>query len=112
MSEKKELGWKDVPIGGIILTPGSSAAYKTGAWRTYRPVVNEKCIHCLTCWVICPDAAVIVEEGKMKGFDYEYCKGCGLCAKHCPPKVRAIEMILEQEAQAVAEKSGSGGGKE
>ena len=94
----KEKGWKDIPIGGMIVDAGNAAEYKTGSWRTFKPVHNmDTCIHCLFCWVYCPDEAVIVEDGKFKEFDYSFCKGCGLCAAVCPEKANAIEMILEKK---------------
>ncbi len=91
-------GWKEIPIGGVILEPGSSSCYQTGSWRTFRPVWNEeKCIHCLFCFMFCPDSAIIVEGGKIKGIDYRYCKGCGICAQECPAKVKAISMVEESQ---------------
>jgi len=94
-------GWKEIPIGGLILEAGNAEEYQTGTWRTYRPVWDEgKCIHCLFCWIYCPDSAIIVEGGKMKGIDLEHCKGCGICAQECPPKVKAIEMALESKLQS------------
>ncbi len=96
MSDEGLKGWKDIPIGGLILEPGNSAAYHTGSWRTFRPVWNEEnCIQCLFCYIYCPDSSVIVEGGKRKGFDYRYCKGCGICAQECPAKVKAITMVDE-----------------
>jgi pyruvate ferredoxin oxidoreductase delta subunit len=90
--------WRDEPIAGIVREPGTSRHYKTGSWRTYRPIhSDEKCIHCLRCWIYCPDAAVKVKNGKVVAIDYDYCKGCGICAKECPPKASAIEMKLESE---------------
>jgi Pyruvate/2-oxoacid:ferredoxin oxidoreductase delta subunit len=35
----------------------------------------------------------MVEDEKMKGFRYSYCKGCGICATECPKK--AITMKEE-----------------
>jgi len=88
---------KSPPIGGIIEKGGTAHDYVTGGWRKFRPVVDHvKCINCLICWVVCPDSAIIAEEGKMIGFDMEHCKGCGLCASECPDKVTAITM--EEEA--------------
>ncbi|HHL39598.1 MAG TPA: ferredoxin [Deltaproteobacteria bacterium] len=88
---------KELPWGGVILDAGSADAYSTGGWRKLRPVLDrDKCIDCLICWVMCPDSAIIVEDGKMTGFDLEHCKGCGICAVECPDKVKAITM--EEEA--------------
>jgi len=90
MSGKK--GWKELPIGGIVEEKGTAASYKTGSWRTFRPVRDEpKCIHCLFCWVYCPDSSILVKDGKMTGFDYEHCKGCGICASVCPAKCIKME---------------------
>jgi len=97
----KLLGWKDIPIGGMIVEAGNSDTYNTGSWRTYKPVhVEERCIHCLRCWILCPDSSVLVKDGKMVGFDYEHCKGCGICARECPPKCHAIEMVREGADEA------------
>ncbi len=82
--EKRKLGWKELPDADSI-EAGTSAEFKTGDWRSQRPVFHkENCIHCLTCWVVCPDAAIIVEDGKVTGYDYDHCKGCGICANECP----------------------------
>ncbi len=99
MSQKKQPGWKDIPIGGMILEAGNAVEYETGSWRTMRPIRDEeKCIHCLRCWIYCPDSAILVEEGKVVGIDLEHCKGCGICARECPSRVQAITMVLEIEA--------------
>jgi pyruvate ferredoxin oxidoreductase delta subunit len=99
MSQKKQPGWKDIPIGGMILEAGNAVEYETGSWRAMRPIRDaEKCIHCLRCWIYCPDSAILVEEGKVVGIDLEHCKGCGICAVECPSKVQAITMVLEIEA--------------
>ncbi len=93
------LTWKEMPIGGMIVEAGNSQQYKTGGWRTYRPVqVRNRCTDCLRCWILCPDSAVLVQDGKMVGFDYQHCKGCGICARECPPKCHAIEMQLDKES--------------
>lgn len=98
MKVKPNSGWKDIPIGGLIDEPGTAAEYVTGTWRTYKPVWDsEKCIQCLRCWIFCPDSAVKVVDGKIAGPNYQHCKGCGICARHCPPKAHALDMILDVE---------------
>jgi 2-oxoacid:acceptor oxidoreductase delta subunit (pyruvate/2-ketoisovalerate family) len=52
------------------------------------------CFECDNCYGVCPDNAVIkLGPGKRFEFDYDYCKGCGLCAAECP--CGAIDMIPE-----------------
>ncbi|MHB1000300.1 MAG: 4Fe-4S binding protein [Armatimonadota bacterium] len=99
VQEHKEPGWRDLPIGGLITEAGSSEGYITGGWRAMRPVWDAgKCIHCLICWVYCPDSAVKVNaESKITGIDYDHCKGCGICAEECPPKVKAYTMVPESD---------------
>jgi pyruvate ferredoxin oxidoreductase gamma subunit len=97
VEEQRFLTWKELNIGGIIPEGGSSARYKTGGWRVERPILNkEKCINCLLCWISCPEGAIKVQDGKIAGIDLDYCKGCGICAVECPPKVKAIDMVPEK----------------
>ncbi|HCA27695.1 MAG TPA: glutamate synthase [Betaproteobacteria bacterium] len=47
------------------------------------------CLACDNCWTLCPDEAVLktqelARDGSHYIFDYDYCKGCGLCAQECP----------------------------
>lgn len=96
MSRDKLLGWREIPIGGIVTEPGTAAEYNTGSWRTRRPVLDkEKCINCMTCWISCPDSCIKISDGKVEGIDYDHCKGCGICAEECPKKVKAITMVDE-----------------
>lgn len=98
MKVKKDATWKEIPLGGMVPEAGTADEYETGSWRAQKPHHNaEKCINCLRCWIMCPDSAIIVEEGKVVGIDYKHCKGCGICATECPPKVKAIEMKMEGE---------------
>ena len=94
----KKPGWKDIPRGSLILDAGNAELYQTGDWRSERPVWDaEKCIHCLFCWVYCPDGAIEVKDGKMVGIDYKHCKGCGICAHECPKRASALTMHKERE---------------
>ena len=91
-------GWKEIPIGGLIVEAGNSAEYETGGWRSSRPVVDmEKCVHCMICWVYCPDGAIMVKDEKLIGIDLDHCKGCGICARECPRE--AITMVEEAKAR-------------
>jgi NADPH-dependent glutamate synthase beta subunit-like oxidoreductase len=43
------------------------------------------CFECDNCYGVCPDNAVIkLGPGKRFQFNYDYCKGCGLCVSECP----------------------------
>ncbi|MEM2739331.1 MAG: pyruvate synthase subunit PorD [Candidatus Bathyarchaeia archaeon] len=87
-------GWREIPIGGILVEPGSAAEYRTGDWRLFRPVIDySKCIKCLLCWIYCPEPAVVRKDDDSVEIDYYHCKGCGICASECP--VKAISMMEE-----------------
>ena len=89
-------GYKDLPEGGVIPERGNSVLYKTGEWRSMKPVYYpEGCVHCLLCWAFCPEPAIEVENGRMLGIDYDHCKGCGICARECPRKEKALQMVRE-----------------
>jgi len=93
LTSKEKTGWTSLPIGGVLHEAGSSLKYKTGDWRAFKPLVNkEKCSNCLLCWIYCPDSAILRRE-KWVEVNYDYCKGCGICARECPLKV--IEMVEE-----------------
>ena len=88
---------KELASGGVV-EGGTAHGYYTGGWRKLKPIVDlDRCTSCLICWVMCPDSAVITENGKMVGFDLDHCKGCGICAVECPDKVKAIKMVEEAE---------------
>lgn len=95
--KKEKKGWKELPIG-LSLKSGTSQEFETGDWRSDKPIWDEKkCTHCLICWIYCPDSAIIIKDGKVQGIDYRYCKGCGICAEECPPKIKAITMVREEK---------------
>jgi len=92
----EEIRWQDLEIGGTVSEPGSSREYKTGTWRSLRPVVDkDQCIRCGVCWLYCPDVAIDQSEDGHFQADLEYCKGCGICARECP--VGCITMVIEEE---------------
>ncbi len=48
-----------------------------------------ECMACDNCWTLCPDNSVLkVKDHCLDAsdyvFDYDHCKGCGLCAHECP----------------------------
>ncbi|MDP2762624.1 MAG: NAD(P)-binding protein [Sideroxyarcus sp.] len=52
------------------------------------------CFECDNCYGVCPDNAVIkLGPGKRFEFNYDYCKGCGICVAECP--CGAIKMVAE-----------------
>lgn len=52
------------------------------------------CFECDNCYAVCPDNAVIkLGAGNRFAINYDYCKGCGLCAAECP--CGAIDTIRE-----------------
>ncbi|MGD8346140.1 MAG: 2-oxoacid:acceptor oxidoreductase family protein [Lysobacterales bacterium] len=98
------LGYETAPIGGIIPNAGNTISNDLSASRTgYMPkFAAAKCIHCGLCATVCPDFCLSWtheddEEGvsriRLKGIDYQYCKGCMRCVETCPTEalVRVTE---------------------
>ena len=90
------LTWKDIEIGFIVTEPGSASQYRTGDWRSQKPIFDlEKCIKCGLCYIYCPEGCISQNaEGDFEA-DMYYCKGCGICARECPKEV--ITMVEEEE---------------
>ena len=66
----------------------------TASWRTLKPVIRlEGCTKCNFCWKFCPDDAIEFDSVGFPRIREAYCKGCGICAAECPPRV--IEMVEE-----------------
>ncbi len=66
----------------------------TALFEARRCLSCGNCFECDNCYGVCPDSAVIkLGPGERYRFDYDYCKGCGICAEECP--CGAISMIPE-----------------
>ncbi len=89
---------KKYPVETSLSYPKKGAMGKTGSWRVFHPTLSkEKCVKCLRCWVFCPEGCIKRAEDGSVSIDYDYCKGCGVCAKECA--VKAIVMTREDEEQ-------------
>ena len=66
----------------------------TRSFEARRCLSCGNCFECDNCYGVCPDNAVIkLGPGKRFEFNYDYCKGCGLCVAECP--CGAIKMVPE-----------------
>lgn len=93
-------GWKDLNPGAVVTEAGNAEQFKTGSWRTFRPRwIEENCIQCMFCWTYCPDMAIKAKDGKRGEFNYDYCKGCGICALECPGKKGKKAIVMEEEGK-------------
>ena len=53
------------------------------------------CFECDNCYGVCPDNSVIkLGPGQRFQFNYDYCKGCGICVAECP--CGAIKMVPDE----------------
>jgi 2-oxoacid:acceptor oxidoreductase delta subunit (pyruvate/2-ketoisovalerate family) len=69
----------------------------TALFEARRCLSCGSCFACDNCYGVCPDNAVIKLDptgSYAYEIDYDYCKGCGLCAQECP--CGAIEMEPER----------------
>jgi len=66
---------------------------RTGNWRFSRPeLAEEDCIMCELCIEFCPDVSIHQAESEESVVvDYDYCKGCGICAQVCPTDAFTME---------------------
>jgi len=77
----------DEVVGGL--------AEATALFEARRCMSCGTCFECDNCFGLCPDNAVI-KLGPGNGFaiDYDFCKGCGICATECP--AGAIDLVPEE----------------
>jgi 2-oxoacid:acceptor oxidoreductase delta subunit (pyruvate/2-ketoisovalerate family) len=69
---------------------------KTALYEARRCFSCGNCFSCDNCYGMCPDNAVVKlgSTSEPYALDYDYCKGCGICAAECP--CGAIEMVPEE----------------
>ena len=66
----------------------------TALFEARRCMSCGNCFECDNCYGVCPDNAVIkLGAGKRFEFNFDYCKGCGICVSECP--CGAIKMVPE-----------------
>lgn len=80
---------------GAVAQPGTSRRHKTGSWRVdKRPhFLHVRCTADDLCALSCPEGCIYGQGKNTYYSDYDYCKGCGICAQICP--VDDIEMVPE-----------------
>jgi NADPH-dependent glutamate synthase beta subunit-like oxidoreductase len=67
----------------------------TAQFEARRCLSCGNCFECDNCYGVCPDNAVTkLGPGLRYAFNYDYCKGCGLCVSECP--CGAIRTVAEE----------------
>lgn len=66
---------------------------ETAVEEAKRCLVNIRCESCNLCRLFCPDLRITRDKnsGEIE-IDYDFCKGCGICAFVCPKG--AIKMVV------------------
>ncbi len=88
-------GYLDAPLGGMVINPGNTILKDlTSSRRGYVPAFDRSaCVDCGLCDLACPDLCFVwgTEEAadgrtfiRLRGIDYQYCKGCLKCVDACP----------------------------
>lgn len=85
-------------------------------WRSEKPLIDQvQCTLCLNCYMYCPDGTVYkVRDGEgvltAVAIDYDFCKGCGVCASVCPADCIAMvdEHAGENEGASVDAETAAG----
>ena len=68
----------------------------TALFEARRCLSCGNCFSCDNCLGVCPDNAIVKTgtPGRPYTIDYDFCKGCGICAAECP--CGAIQMVPEE----------------
>jgi NADPH-dependent glutamate synthase beta subunit-like oxidoreductase len=81
----RRIGTFDEVTGGL---DASSALFEAR-----RCMSCGNCFGCDNCYGVCPDNAIVKLSAGKYVIDYDYCKGCGMCAAECP--CGSINMVPE-----------------
>jgi NADPH-dependent glutamate synthase beta subunit-like oxidoreductase len=85
-SVRRQTTFEEV-IGGLDET--------TALFEARRCMSCGNCFECDNCFGVCPDNAIIkLGPGKRFEVNYDFCKGCSMCATECP--CGAIQMVPEE----------------
>jgi NADPH-dependent glutamate synthase beta subunit-like oxidoreductase len=101
MRPRLEVGRRVADFGEVV----GGLDEDTALYEARRCMSCGNCFACDNCFGVCPDNAVLKIDDDTLGsqaplgahgyaIDYDYCKGCGLCAAECP--CGAIVMEPEQ----------------
>jgi NADPH-dependent glutamate synthase beta subunit-like oxidoreductase len=84
-AQRRQTGFEEV-VGGLD--------EPNALFEARRCLSCGNCFECDNCYGVCPDNAVSkLGPGERYVFDYDYCKGCGICVAECP--CGAIVMVPE-----------------
>lgn len=91
--------WQELSCGSINTAAGNTLENYTGSLRRgEKPEFNpDNCINCFFCWAFCPENAIIIDYQKISGINYDYCKGCGICANECPVNNKPLPIVMVEE---------------
>ena len=68
---------------------------RTALFEARRCLSCGNCFECDNCFGICPDNSIVkLGPGKRYEVNFDFCKGCGMCAEECP--CGAIQMVPEE----------------
>lgn len=108
-----EFGYLTAPLGGLITEAGNTILRDVSISREgFVPVFDpDECVHCGLCDLVCPDHCFVwtqenaevegegdVEQVRLLGIDYQYCKACMRCIDSCPSG--ALTKVAEEEGFA------------
>lgn len=90
---EKSLDISDRLAGNLLVNLGFDE--ETAVVEAHRCLGNTQCESCNLCRLLCPDLCITKNEMTNEfEIDYDFCKGCGICALVCSKG--AIKMVLEE----------------